>query len=200
MDSPKYIEYDGLKFCRDDKTGYYLNSTIRERLHRYVWKHEVGNIPNGFHVHHINGNKADNRIENLAIMNQSGHSRLHGAEIERKEKMRENIKKAIQYAAIWHGSEEGRKWHSEHAKGHKAPRIEKICEVCGKSYEGTKNQRFCSNACKAKYRRINGLDDVERTCEQCGKQFMTTRFDPNKYCSRKCASLAHIGWAQRKHK
>lgn len=199
MDSPKYIEYNGLKFCRDEKTGYYLNSTIRERLHRYVWKHEVGNIPKGFHVHHINGDKADNRIENLAIMNQSGHSRLHGAEIKRKEKMRENIKKAVMFAAAWHGSEEGKAWHSQHAKGMKMPRTEKKCEVCCNLFMGTKNQRFCSGACKAKYRRENGLDDVERICEQCGKPFMATRFKKQKFCSTECASIGHRGWTQREH-
>lgn len=186
MDVPKYIEYDGLKFCRDDKTGYYLNSTIRKRLHRYVWEKEVGTIPKGFHVHHLNGNKADNRIENLAIMTASGHERMHGQEIERKAKVRENLKKAVLAAPAWHHSEAGKAWHSQQAKGRKPPRIEKTCDVCGNPFMGTKIQRFCSNACKAKYRRDSGLDNVERICEQCGKPFMASRLESQKYCSREC--------------
>ena len=194
MDAPKYIEYDGLKFCRDDKTGYYLNSTIRKRIHRYVWEKEVGAIPSGFHVHHLNGNKADNRLENLALMNGRGHLRMHMQEQERKAKARESIKKAVLSAPAWHHSEAGKAWHSQHQKGRKPPRIEKTCDVCGQPFMGTKIQRFCSNACKAKYRRDNGLDDVERICEQCGKPFMTTRFKDQKYCSRECMGKAHIGW------
>lgn len=197
MDAPKYIEYDGLKFCRDDKTGYYLNSTIRKRLHRYVWEKEVGAIPHGFHVHHLNGNKADNRLKNLALMNGRGHLRMHMQEQERKEKARESVKKARLAAPAWHHSEAGKEWHSQHQKGRKTPRIEKICDVCGKPFMGTKIQRFCSNACKAKFRRDNGLDDVERICEQCGKPFMTTRFGDQKYCSRECMSKAHVGWYDR---
>ena len=197
MDSPKYIEYDGLKFCRDEKTGYYLNSTIRKRLHRYVWEKEVGSIPKGFHVHHINGNKADNRIENLSIMTAKGHERLHGQEQARKEIYRESIEKARPYAIAWHKSDAGREWHSKHAKGKTPPRNSKQCECCGKMFMGTKLQKFCSNACKAKYRRDNGLDDEQRICEQCGKPFRCNRYEAIKYCSRECTHIAHRGWRER---
>lgn len=198
MDGQKYIVYDGLRFCRDEKTGYYLNSTIRKRLHRYVWEKEVGTIPQGCHIHHVNGNKSDNRIENLCLMTASGHERLHGQEIERKEQHRKIMEEIARPAAIkWHKSEEGRKWHSEIRRGTKAPRSDKNCVVCGKQYEGTKGQRFCSNACKAKYRRDNGADDIQRICEVCGNPFMTTRYKHQKYCSRDCASKAHVGWRER---
>ena len=197
MDSPKYIEYDGLKFCRDDKTGYYLNSTIRKRLHRYVWEKEVGSIPKGCHIHHLNGNKADNRIENLAILTASGHERMHGQEIERKERSRENIKKAVKAAPAWHRSKEGLAWHSKQAKGRKQPRQEKICVICGRTFMGTKTQSFCSNACKSKYRRVNGLDDVDQVCLICGKTFRCSRFSKQKYCSKECASRGHVGWNKR---
>ena len=42
--SEKYQYFNGLKFTRDDKTGYYLNSTIRKRMHRYVWEFYNGQI------------------------------------------------------------------------------------------------------------------------------------------------------------
>ena len=198
MDSPKYIEYDGLKFCRDDKTGYYLNSTIRKRLHRYIWEKEVGKIPKGYHVHHINGNKADNRIDNLSLMTASGHERFHAEEQEAKEQHRRVMNEIARPAAIeWHKSEAGRKWHSEMKRGTKMPRTIKICDVCGKQYEGTKLQKFCSNACKSKYRRDSGADDVQRTCSVCGKTFMASRFKDQKCCSYECSHKAHVGWNKR---
>ena len=198
MCNPKYIEYRGVKFCRDDRTGYYLNSTIGKRLHRYVWECEVGPIPKGYHVHHIDGNKANNALSNLSIMTNTGHQRLHGQELRRKEKSRENIKKATAAASEWHHTEAGRAWHSKHMTGFKHPRAQKVCEQCGKVYEGTKLQRFCSNACKSAYRRARGADLVPRICAYCGKEFLTSKYGNIRLCSKECKYKAHIGWSERK--
>lgn len=186
MENPKYITYNGLRFCRDEKTGYYLNSTIHKRLHRYVWETEVGDIPKGCQIHHIDGNKANNSITNLAIMTATGHQRLHGQEIERKAKSRENIKKATAAAPAWHRSTAGYKWHSEHMQGYQPPRYDKTCEYCGATYQGTKAQRFCSNKCKAAHRRKSKVDYVEQICIVCGKPFMTDKYRNALICSVEC--------------
>jgi hypothetical protein len=46
-------------------------------MHRYVWENEKGKIPPGWDIHHINENKADNRIENLECLPKSEHTRKY---------------------------------------------------------------------------------------------------------------------------
>lgn len=45
--------------------------------HRYVWEKENGPIPDGYSIHHINGNQTDNRIENLELLPIGEHVRMH---------------------------------------------------------------------------------------------------------------------------
>ena len=47
--SEKFQFFDGRKFTRDDKTGYYLCSTqneknVRKRMHVYVWEYFYGPV------------------------------------------------------------------------------------------------------------------------------------------------------------
>lgn len=46
-------------------------------VHRLVWAAFKGDVPHGYNVHHVNENKADNRLENLALMPHAAHSRFH---------------------------------------------------------------------------------------------------------------------------
>lgn len=65
----------------NSKGGYFsvnlYNGTSMKttRIHRLVYEHFVGEIPKGrkWHVHHINGNKQDNRVENLELLSSMEH-------------------------------------------------------------------------------------------------------------------------------
>lgn len=48
--------------------------------HRLVWWDAHGPIPEGWQVHHINGVKDDNRLENLRAMSNEDHQALHAAQ------------------------------------------------------------------------------------------------------------------------
>ena len=45
--------------------------------HRYAWEQVHGPIPKNWLVHHLNGIKTDNRLENLVAMSRSQHHRNH---------------------------------------------------------------------------------------------------------------------------
>lgn len=51
--------------------------------HRLVWEAANGPIPDGCHVHHINHDRTDNRLENLELLPGREHN-LDDAEIVRR--------------------------------------------------------------------------------------------------------------------
>lgn len=130
-----------------------------KRLHRAVWEYHHGEIPKGYHVHHVDGDRCNNNISNLTLLLGSNHLSEHMNDSERKAKSRKDIRKAIAAAPAWHGSEEGRLWHSERGKKNweEAPLRSYVCSYCGKTYQ-TKNvsykgNHFCHQNCRAAYRR-----------------------------------------------
>ena len=76
-----------LKKDRIERTGYWYKSVPNHpnagklgyvAEHRLIMEHYLGRILDKEEaVHHINGNKKDNRIENLQIMSKAEHSSLH---------------------------------------------------------------------------------------------------------------------------
>lgn len=191
----EYLEFNGEYFSKEPKTGYWQNTKTRERMHRYVWKHYYGNIPNGFHVHHIDGDKSNNDISNLALLTPEAHSKLHGVKQtpETLEKKRENCDRIRPLTKAWHSSSEGKEWHKEHYDKTKSAlhaKKEFVCKNCGKTFTATDNGKtcFCSNVCKSQWRRKMGLDNVEKTCVICGKKFIANKYDKGVCCSRQCAA------------
>lgn len=138
--------------------GYYFQHNGK-RLHRAVWEHFNGEIPEGYHVHHIDEDRANNDIENLSLMPGIEHIRSHAKTEKRRENGRKAIRIAIEVAPEWHHSYEGKEWHSKHAKEvwEKHGEHEQVCTGCGKVYMTRdmhhKGNHFCHPNCKARYYR-----------------------------------------------
>lgn len=136
---------------------YYQRKGVR--LHRAVWEFHYGEIPRGYHVHHIDGDKSNNCISNLALVEGRKHLSHHMSQPDRVQQSKKDIRKAIDASREWHGSADGQKWHSEHAKEYweKAPLQTYTCGFCGREYQTKavryKGNHFCCNNCKASYRR-----------------------------------------------
>lgn len=203
------VEYKGITFRRypesDNRADrcYYRPSGDEikdgtEALHREVWKDEndADEIPDGHHIHHKDGDPTNNTPENLECVTPKEHAERH-PELNLNP---EDIEKGFEAAKEWHRSNEGREWHQEHwentlgklFKGSKT----KDCEQCGDKFEYHTSARFCSNACKAKWRRESGKDDETRICEACQQPFTVNKYSEQKSCSRRCAG-ALVSWSKR---
>ena len=194
----KTQHFNGLHFTRDDRTGYYLNSTIQKRMHRYVWESYNGEIPVGYEIHHKDHNPANNDIDNLELMTAQDHRKYH-AKIQGVKNVESGHLDNIRgMTKEWHASAEGLEWHRKHYERTKDKLHAKrkfVCEFCGKEFEAehTGNNRFCSNKCKSAWRRKSGVDDETRECQVCGRHFTINKYSRTRTCSRVCGAKLRQG-------
>lgn len=202
----KTIIEDGRRFTLSGDKKYHYNSSLRKHLHQYIWEKHNGDVPKGYEIHHIDFDTTNNDISNLIMLTIKEHKEIHRNNIsqERLEFLRSNLSEnARPKASEWHKSANGVKWHKEHYETMKNKLHKKeimTCECCNKAFEGVANgsNRFCSNKCKSKFRRDNGLDNIKRVCVTCGKEFEINKYSKTINCSRSCSSK--MKWNNRKLK
>lgn len=190
-ESINYLVYDGKRFYKA-ASGYY-KSADGKWMHRYVWERERGEIPADCDIHHIDGNRGNNAIDNLECVPRRSHRKEHTAKRDPAE-LQEYMRHAQSAAPKWHGSTEGKAWHSKHyaevtAKLRES-KVTLVCEVCGKKFDVdpmcAKRAHYCSNGCKTKARYRSGADNETHICPICGKEFSINKYSRTKTCSREC--------------
>ena len=183
--------YKGKKYIRREGEKYFKSH--RFYLHRVVWEDNFGEIPQGYHIHHIDHDRSNNRISNLQCIKGSKHMSEHS---KGRKQNPQHHKKMVELAKVWHRSEEGRKWHKEHGIEAYKKRIPivKNCHQCKNSFDDisrSNRTRFCSNKCKSAWRRKEKLDDIEKECPFCGTRFKTNKYHGSEYCTRSCSKKAY---------
>lgn len=194
------VEFHGERFKRYPNSPRlelrrYFTSQGGRRLHRAIWEANYGQIPEGFHVHHKDGDTLNNAPANLECLPPAEHHREHEERVtpERRVRRAEHAARIRPLTKAWHSSPEGLEWHRKHAAvmwdGFE-PTTRK-CELCGAEYQDHSKcgvARFCSNNCKSEWRRRAGVDDVDRKCSECGAVFRINRYARKLTCSPACAS------------
>ena len=74
---PRKHAYSGAGWITTDGYREFQKNNRRILEHRLVWENIHGPIPKGMVIHHINGIKLDNASNNLCLMSQSEHLKLH---------------------------------------------------------------------------------------------------------------------------
>ena len=80
---PRNTTKGGYRYGDDNGHGYLGTILSKDgvdtnvKMHILVWKTFVGPIPKGYVVHHKNHNRKDNRLENLELMSDYEHRKMH---------------------------------------------------------------------------------------------------------------------------
>ena len=169
MTEREVIEWNGRNYYRYPKArsrsvAKYFRS-VKRLLHRDVWEFHNGPIPPGVEIHHVNGDAADNCIDNLAAVPAEEHLRFHYA--LRAESIKASQKKA---------------WLSR-------PLVEFKCTVCDAVF-GSRSiitPKFCSERCRCRKALSERRYHVPRTCEYCQGTWLVRSSSKAKCCSYVCA-------------
>ena len=65
---------------RPSNRDYFVRGEGRKLLllHREIWEETHGPIPEGMHIHHVDGDPGNNALENLECMDRRAHLKMHG--------------------------------------------------------------------------------------------------------------------------
>lgn len=175
---------------------YYMSTRRWKYLHVAIVEARDGEVPDGFHVHHVNGNPLDNDPANLIALTPKMHYQVHlkmgTFDDWRASGMSQHLERIRRDAARWHGSDEGLAWHAEHGRKSWENRVatEKVCGECGKNYTTffPKRSQVCSPACQQRLYRRTRRYAFGKTCPICKVEFRALR-KTQVTCGHQCAAI-----------
>ena len=72
-----FRKFNGCKYTMRNNGYYGKTKGKRTLMHRDVWEHHKGKIPENWDIHHIDENKTNNDISNLECLPKAEHTRLY---------------------------------------------------------------------------------------------------------------------------
>ena len=190
MEKRETRKYFGKTFWKQ-KDGYWVNN-MPIHAQRWVWINYHAAIPQGMDIHHKDGDKSNNEIDNLEMLNRSDHLKRHWAngtfDVEQR-------RKQLGEARKWLKTPEGRIRQKKDAleSWEKRKPIKKICAHCANEFCAFyERAKFCSDPCTYQFRRKNSANPIqnprkktEKICIKCEKKFMAA-MPYALYCSTRC--------------
>jgi len=114
-------------------------------LHRAIWADSFGPIPEGYHVHHKDGDGANNDLSNLELIEGREHNRRHTIAMHKAGILKPNGEALMR----WRATDEGKRGERENGRRswEKRSKVEMICEVCGVVFLAY-HAKLCGDTCK----------------------------------------------------
>jgi hypothetical protein len=135
MTVPITREFEGWNGTKYFVEGNYLRASRgkgHKLMHVAIWEFVNGPVPDGYQLHHIDGDSSHNWLQNLQLVTPKEHCALHeprGCFFDTPEKR--SAMRKVEWAR-------------------KQPRV-LLCAQCGKLFRSTgQRAKFCSRRCRGK--------------------------------------------------
>lgn len=210
-----HVDHKGTRYYQT-KTGHLLArrkapEARSQLLHRVLWEEAHGGIASGEHIHHLDGNPANNELSNLVSISASEHMRLHQLQRfaespELKQQTTQNMRSNQHKVREWRESEVGKAKLREICTNNARNRCNNkptLCLACGSTFLAYSTQaKYCGDSCrKQAFKKLAASRSARPECriitEQSEKKYscqckrcqqifpaFSTR---TKLCSKKCA-------------
>ena len=179
-------KFNGIIYYRVQDGHYHLTTNI----YRAVYDYYNGEIPEGYSIHHIDLNPANNDVENLQLLSRDEHAKIH------KTVNGETRQKSIFICSVCGKEFESyahfgnKRFCSNKCRSYeKHHQIVRKCDFCGVEFAVGINDknRFCSIKCSKQA--YSESQQVRRVCPICGTDFVVRQSSKKKTCSRYCAGV-----------
>ena len=197
----EHQEFLGKIYTKRVRGGHYFCGS--RSIHRDVWSCFYGEIPNGFVIHHIDGNKNNNSLANLQLMPNAEHTVLHFSEtvpavceVCGKPFLTLKNKPRTTCSAKCYDK---KRYAAGFSKNENRAIEQRICVICGNVFTVRKDTatKTCSRQCKNRLHQktlnAQGLfRTVKRICVICGREYTIRSDSPGKTCSPHCAAMLRV--------